>query len=64
MPDDTSLSAVGSLELTLTCVWCGRPIALVASPAGVSLPDRARFVEVHARCLRLTDAMQSSPDRR
>jgi hypothetical protein len=37
--------------LTFSCAVCGRPIMLIADEFSVSLPDRAGFLETHARCL-------------
>jgi hypothetical protein len=63
MPEEPSRSRVaGGLQLTLTCVWCGRPIVLVASPYGVSVPDRRSFLDGHGRCLRVSDRQKYSPD--
>jgi hypothetical protein len=62
MPEGTSRSRVGGLELTMKCVWCGQPVVLVATPHGVSVPDRRLFLDVHARCLRVSDPKKYSLD--
>jgi len=53
-------SDLESLELTLTCAWCGKPIVLEASTEGVRLPDRDLFISAHSRCLRSAAPTRSS----
>lgn len=39
------------LTVEVACRECGRPIVMVAGPAGTEIADRAEFLRVHRDCL-------------